>query len=186
MVPPPPGMCPWVAAGGAVNPPWDGKPPPLLSAPAAARGWCPPAPWKLAGLTPPLPLLEAPTPGSGGEVPTASAPPPPRLEPPTPCDAEPRSRSLIGFGAWASPTSKPFARAQLRASPPTPSRSRIFCVAAIILSTESRLAFPASALQRICTACISASFAGSGLFDARMLLISLLPVVAMSDNRLRA
>ncbi|WP_156765150.1 hypothetical protein [Mycobacterium sp. 1245852.3] len=58
-------------------------------------------------------------------------------------------------------------------------------MAAIILSSASRLAFAASALQRAWTACISANFSGGGFFDARMSLISLLPVLAISDKRLR-
>ncbi|ABK67450.1 hypothetical protein LIX17_24895 [Mycobacterium avium subsp. hominissuis] len=58
-------------------------------------------------------------------------------------------------------------------------------MAAIILSTASRLAFAASALQRNWTACISANFSGGSFFDARIWLISLLPVLAISDNLLR-
>lgn len=182
-VPPPDGMCTPLAAGGAVGPLGEGKPPPpLLTPPAAGRGRSPPAPWKPAELARPLPLLDAPAAGCGGGVP---APSPPRLEPPAPCGAEPRSCSLIGFGASASPRLKPFARAQLRASPPCPSAPRILCVDDIILSTASRLAFAPSALHRACTACISVSFSGGSFFDARISLISLLPVFAMSDNRLR-
>ena len=182
---PPPGNDPAVgaAAGGA------GTCPPLKPPPAPPTTEC-----VAGGRPPPAPPEPPPAPTTACVVPCAPPPatppgppepPPTPLGPPVPPMTECRSSLLIGFGGDASPVSKPFARAQLRALPPTPSASRIFCVATIILSTESRLAFPASALQRTCTACISASFSGGSFFDARISLISLLPVFAMSDNRLR-
>lgn len=173
---PPPPVEPGNPAPPTRGPPEDGGPMPPPGCDGPPGSPAPPRP------EPAGPCAGPPPPGAG----SCGTPAPPIFEPAGDVPwAECKSALVIWLGAGGSPTLKPFARAQLRASPPTPSISRIFCVAAIILSTESRLAFPASALQRTCTACISASFSRSGLFDARMSLISLLPVFAMSDNRLR-
>jgi hypothetical protein len=55
----------------------------------------------------------------------------------------------------------------------------------MILSTAVRLAFAASALQRVWMACISANCSDSDFFDARTSSISLFPAFAISVNLIR-
>ena len=116
-----------------------------------------------------------------GHHPAAARPPlPGPPAPPPKARGESRSSLLIGRGGGTSSVLKPCSRAQVRASPWIPSASRIFCVAAMILLTAAPDAFAASALHRAWIAWISASFSGSGFFDARTSSISLLPSFAIS------
>ena len=174
---------------GDIGPPLAGK-----WTPGDGATPCPPGTEPLPNPAPETPLLGDGA--SGAEVPPKPAGDAPGKRPcgdgasgtePPPTDGvdDPRSAWLIGRGEEGLSALKPFSRAQVRASPPTPSTSRIFWVAVVSLSTAFKLAFAASALQRNWTACTSATCSGSGFFDARIASISLLPVFAISANRLR-
>lgn len=144
---------------------------------AAGAGGPAPPPFEPPASAPCHPLLTA----CEGPV----APPPPEAWRHPPLTPEFRSSREIVCGAATSSVLNPCSCAHVRASPPTPSASRIFCVAATILSTAVRLAFAASALQRACTANASANCSGVGFFEARISSISLLPLFAISANLLR-
>jgi hypothetical protein len=103
----------------------------------------------------------------GGPLPGDSGPFPRNPSLLTACCGEERSSLPIWRGGGTSSVLKPCSLAHFRASPPIPWASRIFCVAAMILSTAVRLALAASALHRAWMACTSANCSGRGFFDAR-------------------
>lgn len=145
------------------------------------------APVKFPRLPPPL--ANPPSPATAGCDPGAPAfgaspgvPPTPVLRPPEATGDEATSSLPMGRGGSTSSTLKPWSRAHDRASAPMPSASRIFCVAATILSTAARDAFAASALHRTWIICISSTCSGSGFFELRMSSISRLPAFAISVN----
>ncbi|VBA60429.1 hypothetical protein LAUMK191_05513 [Mycobacterium attenuatum] len=143
------------------------------------------APVKFPRLPPPL--ANPPSPATAGCGPGAPAfgaspgvPPTPVLRPPEATGDEVSSSLPMGHGGGTSSTLKPWSRAHDRASAPVPSASRIFCVAATILSTEARDAFAASALHCSWIMCISSSCSGSGFFELRIFSISRSPAFAIS------
>ncbi len=192
----PPPMTGGPAAGGDVTTGAGGTGPVLPRNPVSLTG----AAGGRAATTPPsddhtppsprIPVSPTDCPGSGvisAPTPADGTPPSPRIpRSPIAAGAESRSSLLIERGGGGtSSMSKPCSRAQLRASLPVPSASRISCVAAKILSTAARDAFAASALHRAWIACISATCSGSSFFEASTSSTSLFPASAISVNLLR-
>ena len=136
------------------------------------------------------PLLSPPAPSgtdAGGPLEPGTLPglPPISPRPPALSGDESRSPLLIGVGAGASSTLKPWSRIQARALVSMPSLQRMPWVPDTIVLTAIKLAFEAAALQANWTRCIDANFASGGSFDARMSSICLLPSSAMAVNLLR-
>ena len=189
-----PGIGIAVAGDGARTggPPGTGPPAPANPPiPSAATG--DPCIAAFGGVQGPLavPLLVSPLAPSGAADGSPLEPrTPPGLVPVTPrppdmsCD-EVRSPSLIGGGAGASSTLKPWSCIHLRALVSIPSPRRISWVPETIVSIAVQLAFEAAALQANWTRCIDAGFASGGSFDAMMSSICLLPSFAMASNLLR-